>query len=210
MLLALLACTTFSTIDGARTLDKGKWQVALAGSVQGRQNPVSTATGIPVPQAEVAVRYGLKRYVDLGTRLYVGGLAMDLRYQFHDGDTWDLAIAPGIGGLAVPLPTYQTGVVDFRVPVRAQRDLGERFGWTGGLTPIARNTFTMVQGSVFGGSGSTGKLDLYLGASSRLEFHTGIFYLGWSVDYLPQPAYGARPAWSTGLDLGLRPKGKKG
>lgn len=207
MLLSLFACTSLSTIDGARTLDKGDWQVAMAGSVQGRQNPVSTATGIPVPQGEVAVRYGLKRYVDIGTRVYLGGLATDVRYQFHDGERWDLAIAPGIGGLAVPLPQYQTGVIDFRVPVRAQTDLGDRWSWTGGVSPIARNTFTLVQGELLG-SGSTGKLDLYMGLSSRLEFHTGVFYLGLSTDYLPQPAYGARPAWSLGVDMGVRPKRK--
>ena len=205
MLLALLGCSSLATIDGARTLDKGQWQVAMAGSVQGRQNPVSIATGIPVPQGEVAVRYGLKKHVDIGTRFYLGGLATDVRYQFHAGDTWDLAIAPGIGGLAVPLPQYQTGVIDFRIPIRAQRDLGEQWSWTGGVSPIARNTFTLIQGEALG-SGSTGKLDLYMGLSSRLEFKTGIFYLGLSTDYLPQPAYGARPAWSAGVDFGLRPK----
>lgn len=208
MLLALLGslmgCTTLATLDGARTLDEGEWQVAMAGSIQARQNPVSTATHIPVPQAEVALRYGLRPYMDIGTRIYLGGLATDFRYQFHDGDTWDLAVAPGIGGIALPLPGFQSGVVDVRVPVRAQRDLGSKFSWSGGVTPMARNTFTFVQGEL--GTGNTGKMDLYLGLSSRLEFHKSIVYVGWSVDWLPQPAYGSPPAFSTGFDVGLRPR----
>lgn len=194
MIALLAACTTLHTVEGAKTLEPGQWQFATAGSVQGRQNGISTALGVPIGQGEVGFRYGLVPDVDIGTRVYIGGLYTDVRYRFLERGEWDLAVAPGIGGFVIPDPTRPTGTLDLRTPVRAQRPLGPRWDASMGVTPMARN--------------GLGTFDLLLGANARLEFHTPRFFLGLGGDVYAQPTYGFQPAWVAGLDMGLRTRSR--
>ena len=189
-LLLALSCTTLHTVDGARTLEPKEVQVSVAGSVQGNQNGFSVATGIPVGQGEAAVRVGLVEDLDIGTRVYIGGVYTDLRYRFARAGAWDLAVAPGMGGLFLPVPNYSVGTLDFRAPLRAERDLGKRWNLSVGTTPMARRYL--------------GGMDLYLGANARFELELPVYYLGLGADVLAQPAHGYPPAWVAGIDMGLR------
>ena len=194
MVMLLLACTTLHTVDGAKTLEPGQWQVGAAGSLQGKQNPTSTALGVPVGQGEVNLRVGLVEDVDIGTRLYIGGVYGDVRYRFAQPGQWDLAVAPGIGGLMLPVPSFPAGTLDLRTPVRAQRPLSNRWDLSLGVTPMARN--------------SLGAFDVLLGTNARLEFHTPRFYLGFGGDVYSQPTYGFGTAWVAGMDMGIRTKSR--
>ncbi len=188
------ACTTLSTLDGATTLDPGVVQVAAAGSLQVGSNSVSSATWIPVPQADLAMRVGLRPNTDLGVRLYLGGVQADLRYRFLQTQGWDLAVAPGVGGLALPIG----GVLDVRAPLRAERGIGQGHRLSLGLTPMGRTTFVAL------GTGSTGHLELYLGGFVRAQWALGPVFLGTSLDLMGQSSRGLPPAMSLGVDLALR------
>ncbi len=190
VILLALGCTTLHTVDGARTLEPGQVQLSAAGSIQGNQNGFSVATGIPVGQGEAAVRVGLVEDVDVGTRVYIGGVYADVRYRFAEAGRWDLAVAPGMGGLFLPIPSYSVGTLDFRAPLRAQRSLGPRWDLSLGVTPMARRYL--------------GGMDLFMGANARVEMHLDIYYLGMGADLLAQPAHGYPPAWVAGLDMGWR------
>ncbi|HJN75196.1 MAG TPA: hypothetical protein QGF58_14810 [Myxococcota bacterium] len=189
-MIALLACTTLHTVDGARTLEPGQVQVGAVGSVQGRQNAASVATGIPIAQGELAFRVGLVEDVDIGTRVYIGGLYADLRYRFAQRGRWHFAVAPGMGGMMLPIPALPAGVLDFRVPVRATRELGDIWDLSAGVTPMGRRQL--------------GAFDTYLGTNGRIELRLPHFYLGAGFDWYMQPAYGYKPAWVIGMDLGFR------
>lgn len=193
--LLLFACTTLSTLDGATTLDPGEVQLTGAASVQGGSNAVSSATLVPVPQGDIALRVGWRPDTDLGLRLYAGGVQADMRYRFVQGDTWDLAVAPGLGGLGLPVG----GVLDVRAPVRAERGFGDKGGrLVLGLTPVARSTFANIQ------AGSSAHIELYMGGLVRMQFPVGPVLLGGSLDVYAQPARGLPPAYSLGVDVQLR------
>jgi hypothetical protein len=190
----LFGCTTLSTLDGATTLDPGEVQLAAAGSLQVGSNSVSSATWIPVPQADLAFRVGLRPNTDLGVRLYLGGVQGDLRYRFLQTRDWDFAVAPGVGGLALPIG----GVLDVRAPLRAERGFGRDHRLSAGITPMGRTTFAAL------GTGSTGHTELYLGGFVRAQWTVGPVFLGTSLDLMGQPSRGLPPAVSLGVDLALR------
>lgn len=190
----LFSCTTLSTLDGATPLDPGQIQVAAAGSAQVGTNSVSSATWIPVPQADLAFRVGLRPNTDLGMRLYLGGFQADLRYRFLQTADWDLAVAPGLGGLALPIG----GVLDVRAPLRAERGFGEGHRFSLGVTPMGRSTFANLS------TGGTGHTELYLGGFVRAQWAVGPVFLGTSLDVMGQPARGLPPALSLGVDMALR------
>jgi hypothetical protein len=194
ILTLLFGCSTLSTLDGATTLDPGEIQVAAAASVQAGTNSISSATLIPVPQGDLSFRVGLRPNTDLGVRLYVGGVQSDLRYRFLQTDAWDFAVAPGIGGLALPIG----GVVDVRAPLRAERGFGEAHRFSTGITPMGRTTFAAL------GNGSTGHTELYLGGFARAQWAVGPVFLGTAFDLMWQPSRGLPPAMSLGVDVALR------
>ena len=141
-LLSLLGCTTLSTVNGAKIIEPDTWTSGLATSVQ-YNNPISTAIGIPVPQTEILIRHGINTSMDIGSRIYVGGALVDLRYQFWQKDGWYFAVDPSIGGLYSPIG----GIVDLRMPLIAQKDINEKWSFATGLTPISQNTFAFLPNS---------------------------------------------------------------
>ena len=140
------------------------------------------------------MRVGLRPNTDLGVRLYLGGVQADLRYRFLQTQGWDLAVAPGVGGLALPIG----GVLDVRAPLRAERGIGQGHRLSLGLTPMGRTTFVAL------GTGSTGHLELYLGGFVRAQWALGPVFLGTSLDLMGQSSRGLPPAMSLGVDLALR------
>ena len=195
LLLSMLACTTLSTMQGAKTIEPKTWQVGVGTSLQ-QNNPFSATLGIPVPQAELSVRYGLRDNVDIGTRMYLGGILSDVRYQFWEQGEWVFAIAPGVGGLAAPIG----GILDLRMPIRAQRSLGPRVEFSTGLVPISQNTFVFVP------EYRENYMNNYIGSFARFQFDVGGVQLGTTFDLLDHSSRGLSPSWNLGFDISFMRK----
>jgi hypothetical protein len=201
--LALGGCTSIATMEGARPIAPGTKQLAIQTSLQAGTNSLSTGLGLPVLQQDVALRFGLSENVDYGLRLYLFGMRADVRYRFLRLGPWDVAVAPALGGLVLPTPSYQGGVVEVVSPLLFQRDLGE--GWSLVLSSEARirETFTLIQNSELG-SGGSGYMQLMAGGGARVHRHIGGVTLGLGGDLLAQPGRALPPAWSWGFGLSWR------
>jgi hypothetical protein len=197
---ATVGCTSIATMEGARPIAPGAKQLAVHTSVQAGTNSLSTGLGLPVLQQDLALRFGLSENADFGLRLYLFGLRADVRYRFARLGPWDVAVAPAFGGLVVPTPSYQGGVVEVVSPLLFQRDLGE--GWSLVLSSEARirETFTLVQNTELG-SGSSGYMQLMAGGGAQIHRHIGGVTLGLGADVLAQPGRALLPAWSGGFGL---------
>lgn len=207
-LLLLLACTTLSTLDGAKTLRPGTDQASLAVGLQSGGNALSAATGLPLPQVEVGFRHGLADNLDAGVRLYLVGGVADLRYRFAQHGPWHVAFAPGLGGLVVPLPGAAVmSAIDLRLPVVAERDLGTRLSLAGGPSAVGRWTPTWIATPY--GSGAITRVDLLAGGSLRLRIGGDRLSLGLGGDAYFSAARAGRGAWSAGLDLRARTQGRE-
>ena len=120
--LALCACPTVSTLGSARTLDKGRTQVAVGlsslGSVYVRQ-PQGGRTPPLAANAEVAVRHGVRDGLELGGRLWGSGLMGEARLGLlrSDGQTgFDLALHASLGVVYFPLEgMIPSGLAQFAV-----------------------------------------------------------------------------------------------
>jgi hypothetical protein len=189
-LLSLFACTTLSTVNGAKTIEPKTWKTGLGASLQ-NNNPLSTAIGIPVPQIEILVRYGLRENLDMGTRIYIGGLLFDLRYQFWQQGDWIFAIDPSIGGLYSPIG----GVADIRMPIIAQKDLNEKWSFATGLTPISQNTYVFFPGMRENMKHNS------MGTFVRMEKTGRTFTWGFSTDIYERTDLGIMPSINFGIDL---------
>jgi len=193
-----MGCTSVATIEGARPVPAGVVEMTTFSSFQSGTNPLSAGLGFPVPQQDISIRYGMAPDVDLGLRLYLFGLRADVRYRFATWGPWDVAIAPGVGGLVMPLPGYQSGVVDLLSPLRIQRDLGEYWNVTLTAEARVRETFAAIQGAELG-EGASGLLQTLAGGGVRLERPLGRVTLGLGWDVLTQPGRGLPPAASGGV-----------
>jgi hypothetical protein len=186
----LLGCMTLSTTHGAKTLEPNTWQFGVATSVQ-QNNPISASVGFPAPQMEISARYGLRQDVDIGTRIYLGGIFTDVRYQFWQNEEWTFAIAPGIGGVGLPVG----GIVDFRLPIRAQRSLGPNVDFVTGVVPVSQNTFVLVPDA------RENYMNNYFGSFVRFQFLLGSLQLGTTLDILDHSSRGIQPSWNVGMDV---------
>lgn len=94
----LSACPSTSTLKSARTLDEGKLRFAVAPEFS-----VFSLGGTPLkkPQIEMAARYGLTDDIEIGAKLWLPGMAADVKYALvrsQDGNSgWDISLDPGIG-----------------------------------------------------------------------------------------------------------------
>ena len=207
-LLLLLACTTLSTLDGAKTLRPGADQASLAFGLQSGGNALSTATGLPLPQIEVGYRHGLAEHLDAGVRLYLVGGVADLRYRFYQQGPWHAAFAPGVGGLVVPLPgTATMSAIDLRLPAIIERDLGSRLSLAGGPSVVGRWTPTWIVTPY--GNGTVTRLDLLAGGSLRLRIGGDRVSVGLGGDAYHSAARAGRGSWSAGVDLRARTVGRE-
>lgn len=200
VLLSLLGsgCTSIATLEGARTIPKGAVRMGTGTSLQSGTNAVSSGLGIPVPQQDLYFRYGKSDRMDVGVRFYLLGAYTDFRYQFGRLGEWDVAVAPGIGGLVLPLPGYQGGVVDLVSPIRFQRDLSSPWNVTLSGSVRIRETFTRISaGEDF--SGSSGLMQILVGGGVRMERPMQRLRLSFCLDVLAQPARAVPPAVSGGV-----------
>lgn len=199
------ACSTLSTLHGARTLEPGQVQAGVGLTLQRGANPLSNA-GLPLPQAEVAVRVGVSPDVDVGARLYLLGTGFDVRYRFFQQDRLHLAVAPGLSGFWLPISDLaRQGSVEVVAPLVAEYALKPWLAVSAGPRVVLRDQFNGIKDETLG-KGRTSRLDAFTGGGARLEVHTGRLVLGLAGAALAQPARRGGLAWSAGLDIGLRPR----
>ncbi|MCB9762321.1 MAG: hypothetical protein H6739_21155 [Alphaproteobacteria bacterium] len=203
------ACSTLSTVTGAKTLEPGQLQIAGAGSLQRGGNPLSIGT-LPLPQGEVVARFGLADNLDMGARLYLVGAAVDVRYRFYHNDRLHLAVAPGLAGTWAPLvggTVAGQGSVELRAPVLGEFELSPIHSIMGGPALILRRQRNAIDAPELEDARLT-RLDAYAGLGARYELHPKRFVLGFSADLYAQPARHAGPAWALGVDMGFRSRSR--
>ena len=202
LLAALGGCTTLATLDGARTLAPKQTQWTVAASLQRGANPLSGSV-IPLPQLELAYRRGLAPDVDFGLRLYLLGLGSDVRYRFlHEGPL-HVAVQPGLFLFALPIGGGPgQGSVEVRAPVTAEVELSDRWSVAAGGRVFLREQWNSSR--IGDELGLATRLDSYLGAAGRFEYHTPRFGIGFGLDLYGQQARAAGLAWSTGVDFQFR------
>ncbi|MCB9741166.1 MAG: hypothetical protein H6740_00900 [Alphaproteobacteria bacterium] len=204
-LLLLLACTTLSTVTGARPLEPGQVRLGVAPSLQSGGNPLSIGT-LPLPQLEAVGRVGISENVDLGARLYLVGAAVDVRYRFYAGERLHLAVAPGLAGTWVPFYGSLSGQggLEMRVPVAAEWVLSDKAAVMTSPTAVLRRSRTTMDNEIIQ-DGRVTRLDAFTGAGLRYERrpHDRLI-IGLSADLYAQPARHLGPAWSVGLDMALQ------
>jgi hypothetical protein len=97
-LFLLSACPSTSTLKSARTLDEGRMRFTIAPEFQSFS---LGAKPLRKPQLEVAARYGLTDTIEVGAKLWVPGVEVDVKYALSrskDGNSgWDFSIDPGLG-----------------------------------------------------------------------------------------------------------------
>ncbi len=191
--LLLLACSTLSTLDGAKTLDRGVVQVGGGISLQSGASP-ATQAGIPLPQLDLGARFALADDVDLGVRLYLLGIGADVRYRFLHEGPWHLAAGVGIAGL----PLGGSGSVESRFPLTAERDFGEHVSLAAGPRLILRDQWNATQG------GTVARFDAFAGGMARFEYTHRAFFLDVGGDLFARPTRYAPLAWSTLVAIGWR------
>lgn len=202
---ASTACTTLSTMEGAKTLAKGQAQATMGVSLQYGGSPLSYA-GIPVSQLELAARVGVAEDVDVGMRLYLLGTAFDARYRFWHSDRVHLAVAPGIAGFWLPAvggTASGQGSAELRVPLVAEVDVVPWLSIAGAPRLIVRDQWNSVT-FPDAGAGVSSRLDVYAGGGLRAELHIKRLVVGASGDVYAQPARSGGVAWSGGVDFGFR------
>lgn len=93
--LACAGCPSLAQHQTPETVAPGKWQLAAsAGGALFRDVPQETST--PSASAEIALRRGVARDLDVQVAAYVWGLDVGAKYRFLDG-TWSAAVAPRLG-----------------------------------------------------------------------------------------------------------------
>jgi hypothetical protein len=189
------ACSTLSTLHGARTLEPHQTAVGFGISLQHASNPLGNV--LPAfPQVELAVRWGLVPDVDVGFRAYLLGLGGDVRYRFYHDDRLDLAVAPGLDAFYFP---SQGGSANLRAPLLGEVQLNRTFSLGGGPALMLRDQWNQV--ALGDAKGLTSRVDVYAGGGARIEAHGPYVAVGLSTDLYAQPARVAGLAWSAGVDL---------
>jgi hypothetical protein len=202
IVMVLVGCSTLSTIDGARTLDRGQSQWKVAISDQYGSNGLSSASALP--EVEVAYRRGFAEDFDAGVRFYLLGTMLDARYRvFHEG-RWHLAVDPGVGLFF--LPTIG-GSVDVRAPLIAEYEVNRWFSLAGGPKAILRTPWNRVDLGD-GKHAVQGRFDVYAGGALRLDVQSRRVSFGLTTDVYGQPARASGFAWSIGLDVGFLRRSK--
>lgn len=186
----LQACTSLHSLQGAKTIEPETWEVALGASLQ-QNNTLSLATNLPVPQSVLSVRYGWKPHLDVGTQVYFGGGLIDVRYQFAQMGDWYFAVAPTIGGLYAGV----YGNVDFRLPLRAQTDLNDKWSMTLGVTPMTQQTLIRVEPM------QETLVNSHLGTTLRLERQGKRVRWGFTTDVVGNMGRAAPISLNYGMDM---------
>ncbi|HEY8208780.1 MAG TPA: hypothetical protein VIG99_14925 [Myxococcaceae bacterium] len=126
----LTGCPSFSTMGLARPIRKGTTQIVVAPEALALAvvNPTTgVATGAVLPQAEIAVRYGITDSFELGAKAWLLGAGLEGKIgiiQSNPGFGLDIAINPGFAYLGYGSTTSSSGLLSLSLPVMFGLNLG--------------------------------------------------------------------------------------
>ena len=120
--MCLTGCPSFSTMGLARPLKPGSMQIVIAPEAEGGtiNGPTGQATGF-VPQGELALRYGVNDWFELGAKIWLIGAALEgkfglLRSPTMDGGL-DLSVAPSLSYLGITSSSGTLSLSTISVPL---------------------------------------------------------------------------------------------
>lgn len=113
----MTGCPSLSTLQTVDTVPEGQTRFALGAEAVG-------AEGAAAPQIEFAVRHGLSDTVDIGGKVYLGGLELGVKVQVMDSD-WDMSIAPATSFIYVKADDEGVGVLYLHAPLLIGTDFSD-------------------------------------------------------------------------------------
>jgi hypothetical protein len=177
--LLLAGCPTFSNLKTARALDEGEFQFTVAPEIGVVSIP--SANGVagnayPLPQLELAARYGVTDGFDIGAKVWIAGFELDTTISLLRGG-FDLALAPGVGFFGISGSSSNSDGSNasggfYEIPVYLPLLAGVNFGWghqfVFGVEAIP--TFVLANASSDGTSASASSVQLFLGGTVGVSF----------------------------------------
>ena len=181
-------CASLSTVQTAHALQPGEAKVTLTGGLAGggvpgltfgaadatREEPLADLA-IPVPQAEAELRMGVAPRIDAAVRVFLLGVAGDVKFQFLQLENWDAAFVPGFSVSYISFSQTEDrrrfAELDQSIPVLFGRHLGRSSSFVFGPKVQARHSIYQRETPLVSGrgerfillAGGTSVLNLYLG-----------------------------------------------
>lgn len=179
-LLLLISCANISSLQTARTLQKGQDEILAGVSLNNPSYPVSDGgTILKIPCFELAYRRGFAEKADFGLQLNVPGtINIDTKYQLVDQKRWALALSAGLGwtktfGLETIVQDSGLDIqfLDAYLPIHWSYDLNPKMVFY--VSPKFLHRMMFSEGSEFNALN-------YVGGTSGLKFgqKTGVYLEG--------------------------------
>lgn len=216
---ALQACASLATVHTAHVVRPGETKLAAnaslvgggipgltLGNALGVDDPALRDVGVPVAQVEAEVRHGFAPRWDAGMRVFLTGVAGDVKFQFLQRESWDAAFAPGFSTSYINFRTagvrQQFGELDVTLPVLFGRRFGRSSSVVFGPKVQGRFSFNAVDSPEVQGQGTrfillaggTGVLNLSLGRGWSLPLELSAYR-----DWTESSGY----AYSAGIGLAV-------
>jgi hypothetical protein len=181
--LFLSGCPSFTNLKTARGLDQGEFQFTAAPGVFVAALPAAAAspgesTTIPLPQLDLAARYGIVDGFDLGLKVWLGGVEIDSTISLLRGG-FDLALAPGIGFFGIGASNGNDSGSIFEVPIYIPLLAGINVGYghqfVFGVEAIPNIVFASASSSDSNGTSTASgtEVELFLGGTVGFSFKLG-------------------------------------
>ncbi len=164
-------CASMSSLQTAESLKPDKSQVAIGAGTYTSKSFTTSLNGnsrdadISVPNFEVSYRRGIIDKVEAGAKLALPGtIIVDGKYQFIDGEVFDMAAGFGLGYLSLETGSdpnkVKTTIVDVMVPLYLSAKVNEYF--TPYLSPryLLRNVSSTSASGSASVMGATGGLKI--------------------------------------------------
>ncbi|MCB0378029.1 MAG: hypothetical protein KDD33_06015 [Bdellovibrionales bacterium] len=167
--LLLCNCASISTLQTARTLEKGDSEHSFGLSMYSSDDFLG-GDDISLPVLEYTYRRGLMDKLDFGVKLaIIGSTVADIKYNLINGEKFALATGLGIGYLSftstVGTVEEKSTILDFIVPLYLSYDVGEITSLYGAAKYFYRSIST--DSSVAGdGSMASGTFGVKVGKTS--------------------------------------------
>ncbi len=158
-----VGCASFSTMQTAEVLEKGKSQTTIGGgsySSKAFSSAVSSSvkeSDVSLPYFEVSYRRGVTDKIDVGGKItLIGTAVIDGKYQLYDGETFDAAVGAGLGYLSIESGTdnnkSKSTIIDAIIPLYLSAKVSPSF------TPYISPKYVLrsISGSTSGSTGIVG------------------------------------------------------
>lgn len=126
--LAWSGCASLSSFQSARTLGHGHWEASGALGVQGAAGrDVGDGPTARWPLFELAGRYGLTDWLDVGGTASLTSLRASAKARLYASDRFALSVAPEVGGVIFKQGEEHVGQFTATLPLLAGWQLTDTF-----------------------------------------------------------------------------------